>query len=111
MYYSTHICSIVKKHTKQIQAMAIPFNPHMKGMWAKIVILDFFQTLDIYRLHFNFNFKIFKNQKKKNYVYVNIALISFLFRHEDLHPDSLKLIEIWCRNLEKKMLVVFLLSQ
>lgn len=70
--------------------MAIPFNPHMKGMWAKIVILDFFQTFDIYRLHFNFNFKIFKNQKKKNYIYVNIALISFLFRHEDLHPDSLK---------------------
>lgn len=56
--------------------MAIPFNPHVKGMWAKIVILDFFQTLDIYRLHFNFNFKILKN-KKKNYVYANIALISF----------------------------------
>lgn len=94
--------------------MAFPFNPHMKRMWAKIVILDFFQTLDKYRLHFNFNFKIFKNQKnkKQNYVYVNVALILFLFRHEDLHPDSLKLIEICCRNLEKKMLVgFFLLSQ
>lgn len=55
--------------------MAFPFNPHMKEMWAKIVILDFFQTLDIYRLHFNFNFKIFKNQKKKKKTMSTLMLL------------------------------------